>query len=191
MFCGRPDRGAAILVATILMYNLNSIFPPVFVEAIPIAMYFGVCTSGAVMCPITRFHDTAICLARASGMVALTPTFRALGRNRSHPALIHINRRPDHAHGGQADTRRTFAPDVGSCSMLFRPNSRYLKTGTFLWKKLILNKPTKLGTCLQPKPQGLFIYPPCLFLWWMGVATPGSRRNSNRRSRRSTAALIR
>jgi hypothetical protein len=35
MYCGHSTRGAAILVATILIYNLNSIFLPVFVSANP------------------------------------------------------------------------------------------------------------------------------------------------------------
>jgi hypothetical protein len=35
MYCGHATRGATILVATILMYNLNSIFLPVFVAANP------------------------------------------------------------------------------------------------------------------------------------------------------------
>ena len=35
IYCGQSSRGPAILVATIIMYNLNSIFLPVFVEANP------------------------------------------------------------------------------------------------------------------------------------------------------------
>ena len=35
IYCGQATRGAAILVATILIYNLNSIFLPVFVGVNP------------------------------------------------------------------------------------------------------------------------------------------------------------
>lgn len=35
MYAGEASRGALILAATIIFYNLNSIFLPVFVEATP------------------------------------------------------------------------------------------------------------------------------------------------------------
>ncbi len=40
MYCGYSSRGALILVAAILMYNLNSIFLPVFIMAHPDTVVF-------------------------------------------------------------------------------------------------------------------------------------------------------